>query len=165
MNRTVGAIALALLFAAAATAVERTWDESFDFSSVKGFAWVEEPGWKVNPLADRRIRSAVESTLEAKGYSITKPGSADLLLDYRAAVRDRLQIDEVWRGRRLRGPVVRVWDVTSYAEGTLLLDMLSPGEGDVVWRGSISGAISRETADKRINKAVSKLLKKFPPGG
>ena len=165
MRRAWATITLALLFAGAATALERTWDESFDFSSVQSFSWVEEPGRQSNPVADRRIREAVEATLTAKGYSLGEPADADLLLDYRAAVRDRLQVDDVWRGRRIRGPVVRVWDVSSYAEGTLLLDMLTRDGDDLVWRGTISGAISRQTAEKRIRKAVTKLLKKFPPGG
>lgn len=164
MRKTAATMSLMLLFATGGVALERTHDESFDFSAVKSFAWIEEPGWKVNPVADRRVRSAVESELTDKGYQMIGADGADLLLDYRAAVRDRLQIDEVWRGRRLRGPVVRVWDVATYAEGTLLLDMLSADDRELVWRGTISGAISRETAEKRIKKAVARLLKKFPPG-
>lgn len=163
MRRTVALLALALLGAVPAAAVERTWDESFDFSTVKTFAWVDETGYLVNRVANRRIREAVESTLAAKGYEMGDAADADLLLDYRAAVRDRLTIDETWRGRRLRGPVVRVWDVSTYAEGTLMLDMLT-ADDELVWRGIVTGAISPETAEKRIRKAVAKLLKKFPPG-
>ena len=44
MRRTIAALALALLFATAATAIERTYDETFDFSAVRSFAWVEKPG-------------------------------------------------------------------------------------------------------------------------
>jgi hypothetical protein len=163
MRVFAGMVTMALLCAVAAPAVERNYDESFDFQAVKNFAWVDKPGWKVNPLADRRIRGAVESALAAKGFTMTAVADADLLLDYRAAVRDRLRVDETWRGRRLRGPVVRVWDVTSYDEGTLMLDMLTANDEALVWRGIVSGAISPETAEKRIKKAVNKLLKKFPP--
>ena len=163
MRAIAGLATLVLLGAVVASAVERNYDESFDFTAVKSFAWVEKPGWEVNPRADRRIRGAVESALAGKGLMMTAAADADLLLDYRAAVRDRLRVDETWRGRRLRGPVVRVWDVTSYAEGTLLLDMLTASDRELVWRGIISGAISPETAEKRIKQAVDKLLKKFPP--
>jgi hypothetical protein len=163
MRRWMGFVLLTLIGTVAAAAVERNYDETFDFSAVQSFAWVEAPGWKVNPVADKRIRSAVEARLSAKGYSLAEAGEADLLLDYRAAVRDRLRMDEVWRGRRFRGPSVSVWDVTSYAEGTLLLDMLNSNGDELVWRGIVTGAISPETAEKRIQKAVAKLLKKFPP--
>ena len=54
--------------------------------------------------------------------------------------------------------------VTTYTEGTLVIDIIDAGTNELVWRGSAVSPMSDETYDaKDINKAVEKILEEFPP--
>ena len=54
--------------------------------------------------------------------------------------------------------------VTTYTEGTLVIDIIDAKTDELVWRGSAVSPMSDETYDaKEINKAVEKILEEFPP--
>jgi hypothetical protein len=52
-------------------------------------------------------------------------------------------------------------------EGSLVLDVLDPGAGKLIWRGvaqaRISLTASPDVREKRLNLAVRQLMKDFPP--
>ena len=57
--------------------------------------------------------------------------------------------------------------VREYEVGTLLLDILDPGERSLLWRGSGNARV-RESSDpaqreRQINEAVKNILRRFPP--
>ena len=51
--------------------------------------------------------------------------------------------------------------------GTLIIDILDPVKHKLIWRGSgskmISGESSPEKTTKKMNEAVTAILKDFPP--
>ncbi len=54
--------------------------------------------------------------------------------------------------------------VTTYTEGTLVIDIIDAGTNELVWRGAAVSALGDATYDaKDINKAVEKILEEFPP--
>lgn len=57
--------------------------------------------------------------------------------------------------------------VHEYEEGTLILDIVEPLNRDLLWRGSAEAKVDRQVSaqrkQKRIKKAVKKILSHFPP--
>ena len=58
-------------------------------------------------------------------------------------------------------------DVQYYEEGTLIIDVIDPGENRLVWRGSATRVLDRamtpERADEIVLEAVQKIFDRFPP--
>jgi hypothetical protein len=57
--------------------------------------------------------------------------------------------------------------VDTYDVGTLLIDFISPQSNNVIWRGSGQSRIQElktpEERQERIQDAVDRILKQFPP--
>ena len=67
-----------------------------------------------------------------------------------------------WRRGGYADAVVR-----EYEEGTLLIDVLRPGSGELPWRGSAQARLreqpSLEAREKRVREGVEAILQQFPP--
>jgi len=151
---------LAVLPAAAAT-VNYDNDPSYNFSNPKTFTWVEKTSPEY-PLAHPRIVKAVETQLDAKGLKAAASGG-DLTVDYHVILKNRAQVT-AWGYQPGWG---RSIDVQQYTEGTLVVDLIDAATDKLVWRGSATDVASDspQTNEKRINKAMEKLFKKYPPPG
>ncbi len=57
--------------------------------------------------------------------------------------------------------------VNEYLEGTLILDIIDAQTNEIIWRGSASKALDQDPDPDKVrmyvNKAVEKILEKFPP--
>lgn len=165
----------AALAVAACSGISTTsdWDESYDFSSLSTYAWMAqglEAG--VSEIMLRRMYVAVDDELATKGFTLTEPDQADFLMAYHTGTQDRQQYDTYgygaggWWGGYWGGGMTTT-TVRTYTEGTLILDMISREENELIWRGSASKTIdemdSPEQRVKTVQAAVAKLLKDFPP--
>lgn len=151
------------------------YDQSYDFSGVTTYAWMEqglEGG--VSEIMLRRLRAAVDDDLSAKGLQkVDRPRSADILFAYHTGTQDRQQYDTYgygaggWWGGYWGGGMTTT-TVRTYSEGTLILDAIDRQSNELVWRGSASKTIdemdSPEQRVQTVQEAVGKLLKDFPPG-
>lgn len=149
--------------------VNMDYDQEADFSAYKTFAWLPQRKGTAarNPLADKRIKKAVNDELIAKGYA-GDTRVPDLLLAYHTGMRSKIDVTS-WGyryGRYWRYPVGRV-SVYQYQEGTLVLDIVDAQKKELVWRGVAQKALSEtssvEKKEENLTKIVAKLLKKFPP--
>jgi hypothetical protein len=150
--------------AATAQSIQSDWDRSYDFSKLHTYAYVAQTRGprdplSVNPLNDRRVRAALDSQLVLLGFTQSTGDAPDFFVAYHAATRDRLSLQEWgygpgrWGNRRI--------DVNEYTEGTLVVDFISGTTKEMVWRGTATGAISPNEADKKIKNAVAKLAQRF----
>ena len=156
------------------------YDASADFGRLRSYAWLPGPQPETgdprldNTIIDSRIRSAVDTTLAARGYQKDLPSCADFLVAYHAGIDRELEIDTIDRyygpgpGPRLRGPVmVTETVVRDYDQGTLLLDVLEGRSRALLWRGSAQARLTRRASPAerkaRVDDAVARLLAKFPP--
>ena len=146
---------------AAAQSIQTDFDRAFDFSKLKTFAFVSQARrpndpLAVNPINERRVHAAIDSQLVARGYVEDTSGQPDFLVADHAATRNRVNLQEWgygpgrWGNRRI--------DVNEYTEGTLVIDVVDGASKQLVWRGSASGTIAPKEADKKIKKAVAKLV-------
>lgn len=156
---------LLLALPAAAARYETDHDADADFASYQTYAWQEvEPSGDDerivrSDLVVKRARKAIEEQLRAKGLSPTAPGEADLLVEFRVQVRERVDLDE--SGFHYRSRDVFLNTVNS---STAIVDLIDGRKGSLVWRGWAHELIrDGKTADSRIRRAMTKLFRDYPP--
>lgn len=172
-----------LLAGCSSVSVSRDYDVSYDFSSLKTFAWqhAEQPRTGIpridNDLNDQRIRSAVVEALEAKGFSqADNKAAAGFLVAYFIDFQQRIEGGggsfSVGLGRTTGAGIGTLgWgtgsDVSDYEEVHLTIDFLDTATEKTVWRGRgrrrASGSDDPEKLTKKTNDVVQRVLNKFPP--
>jgi hypothetical protein len=152
---------VAILAGCASAKVNTDWDRDTRFADYHTYAWMDTPQMRAmqqGTLFDRRLRSAVEGQLAAKGFRRSDPnGDADVLLVYHAGVRDKIDVQQ-W------GYAARRLDVRQYQQGTLVIDVVDARSKSLVWRGTAAGEVSSpDRSGQKLEKAVQKMFARFPP--
>lgn len=147
-----------------------------DFSKYKTYKWVkleqlEYPSTDV----DQQIRRAIDAQLSSRGLSRVETGNADLLAIYQAAIRQDTQWNAYssndgywdyggwygWGG----GKEKKTRSIINV--GTLNLDFYDVALRKQVWRGEATKTIKPPKdpvkLQQRINTAMGKLMRNFPP--
>jgi hypothetical protein len=171
MGRFGAVLALALMVGTAARAQDVTsnYMPGTDFSKYKTYKWVAiEGGAHPNQIVDIQIRMAVDSELAHKGLAKMDSDRVDLYVGYQAAVTQEKQWNGYGTGGGLRwGEGMATATSSTISVGTLVLDFYDPATKQLVWTGRVSKTLnpnnSPEKQQKNLEKAVEKLLKKFPP--
>lgn len=165
------AAALAGLTAAgcASTSVNADYDQSYDFSTLQGYAWAEISGDEqaADPLTLRRVQEATDEVLAGKGFKKVDPGQAGFLVAIQTGKQEQTQYTTYGMGGGWRlGGGMETTTAQTYDEGTLIVDAKKK---KLIWRGSASGTLdpgaSAVDRTKNVNEAVSKILADFPPEG
>ena len=170
-NRTLFSSALvATLFLAtagslAAQDVRYNFMPGADFSKYHTYKWVNIRGAHPDQIMDAEIKQAVDAQLVAKGLSKTDSDKADLYIGYETAVHQEQQWDV--SGSRAFGLASGSWTSSTISVGTLVLDMYDQGRKQLVWTESATNTIDtgsdQEKHMKKLDKAMAKLLKNYPP--
>ncbi len=170
VHRWFFVVALLQVAGTAGAAVSVYHARSVDFEQFKTYSWTEGTP-APTPEAEKKIRSAIESQLESRGLRKVEE-RGDLLVATHVSlgsekredvdilgVRDRFADATDDSGRE--GDYVRELEV-----GTLVVDMLDGVSKLNIWRGTATRLLAGdpEGSEKRINKAVGKMFKDFPPG-
>ena len=151
-----------------------------NFASFKTYKWVSiKSAQPLSDLVDSQIKSAVDAELGKKGLMKTESDNADLFVGYQAAVNTEKQytsFDTGWGygggwygGGMYRGGGMSTTTGTTSTiyVGQLALDMYTPAQKSLVWRGTASKTLDAkakpEKQQKNLDKAVAKLLKNYPP--
>ena len=150
-----------------------------DFSKFKTYKWVKIQGAQdINQLAEDQLKAAVDAELAKKGLQKTESDDSDLYVGYQAAVGQEKQYTSYisewgygpgwgggWYGGM--GSSTTTGQTSTIYVGQLGLDMYSPAEKKLVWRGMASKTIDQkakpEKQQKNLQKAMAKLLKNYPP--
>ena len=178
--RTALALAAAGLPATAlAQQVNHDFDRSADFRKCKTVAY--QVCMRIdNPLVDKRIVADLEKALALEG--LTKAdGDADVNVTYHSSTTEDIAIDTTTWGYGYGrgwarghggygygysgGPVSSTTTVRKYTRGTLVIDIWDARTKELVWRGTASDSVSDDPAknDKKVQKALQKLFKLYPP--
>jgi hypothetical protein len=158
--------------------VTTDYDPAADFSKLRSYAWLDERSGvqgdraDVTSLLDRRVRRAVDTELQHKGWRLVSRGEADALVAYHLGVETRLDVNTIHSGYgygrgAYHGGVATHTTVSEYQEGTLLVDVIEPESKQLIWRGSGQSRLRRsstpEQREQRIDEAVAQILESFPP--
>jgi hypothetical protein len=151
-----------------------------DFAKLKTYKWVDIKGAeKVNQLVEQQVKTTIDAELAKKGLQKTDSDNADLYIGYQAAVGQEKEFTSYstdygygagwgrgWYGGGM-GSSMQTGQTSTIYVGQLGLDMYSPAEKKLVWRGTASKTLDAkakpEKQQKNLTKAVAKLLKNYPP--
>jgi hypothetical protein len=172
--KIISILSAAAVLALAACSTLRTtadYDRSADFSKYHTFA-VQGAQTVKNALLERRIKSALESELSAKGLK-EDDANPDLLVVPHVRLTHETEIttfDEGWGyGWRWRrgGVGGSVSTVEKIPVGTLIIDLVDAREKDMVWRGTATDTLkpsaTPQEKEKSLGEAVAKMFQSFPP--
>ena len=175
-------ITFATLLATRAVAqdVRYNFDRDVDFSQFKTYKWVSlGTATQGDTLLSKQIKSAVETELSGKGLTKVEDDTADLYIGYQTAIGQEkafTSYNSSWgygpgwyRGGWYGSPGggMTTGQTSTIYTGQLDLDMYDSAKHDLVWRGVASKTIDAKAKpdkqQKNLIKAVSKLLKNYPP--
>jgi hypothetical protein len=138
-----------------------------NFAKYHTYKWVSiEGGAHPNQIVDAEIKQSIDAQLATKGLTKTDDDKADLYVAYQVAVQQQKQWNAWGMGRGFGGGMGQATSST-IDNGTLVLDMYDPASKQLVWQGratkTLDPSSNQEKNEKNLNKAMAKLLKKFPP--
>ncbi len=141
------------------------FDRAADFNTFKTYNFHQKgiDKLELNDLDKRRILSAIETNLAAKGF--TKSETPDLYINVLASSKEKINIDNGYYGGYwgpYYGGPSRVYQYTS---GTIIIDIIDNQKNVLVWQGAGSGlnVSNLNTKADDIPKAIDEILKNFPP--
>ncbi len=175
-RRILVACGLLLLVGCSSMHIETQHADDVDFAKYKTWNWLPSAAQETDPrlsdpLVVARIRGAIEKQLMAQGFR-KESTSPDFIVSYHAALDDQLSqsaVDNSYDTAQYdRYDQNWTYQYTSeWQQGTLLLDIVDAQTKALVWRGSAQAELttnaSDEERDKRVEEAVRKILKNFPP--
>ena len=173
---------VAVMFAVScsSTRVSSDRDLEADFSSYSTFSWHTAsdpdslPTDGTSRIVDGRIRRALARELEAKGYSESASGTADLEVAYYTSLSSQLRMYSTgwgygWGSGPMWGFGYSCWPgwsmttVSNSLEGTIIVDIIDHEKNQLVWRGVVSSALSKKSSsDEMIEQVVTRVLADFP---
>jgi hypothetical protein len=148
-------------------------DKTADFSNRRTYAWkagTEAP----NPLTEQKIHMAVDAALRAKGLTPVDTAPDIWVVTHTSVTsEERINVETFgygggwgWHGWNAWGPATTV-RIANNETGVLLVDILDGPEAKLIWRGIASESIpdvpNPDKVAKKINQAVVKMFKQFPP--
>lgn len=160
--------------------VTTDYDPEAAFDGYQTYKWAErtlegQDPRVYNDILARRIRSAIDAALEAKGYREVS-GTPDFYVAWHGAIEGRMDVQAInhyygygwgwyYPGGMVQDTYVRNWD-----EGTLMIDIVDARGNNLVWRATGQAELderpqSPEVQQERLNEAAVEMLAGFPPGG
>jgi len=103
---------------------------------------------------DKIISESIEYGFDAKGYALSRRGTPDFWIDYRVTKERRGDPE-------YGGP-----GFADFEEGSLVIYVLDPASGKVIWRGCavarIDETIPMDVRRKRLDAGIKKMLGELP---
>jgi len=167
--------------------VQSAYDHKFAFATLHTFCWATPPAYLYNDprlkmdQLEPLVREEVQQQLNSRGFVSTDCATADFQVSFRAALRDRIVEG---RNPDEGGGGVAIYEYNSETggqwwtsssdttvnlerEGSLILLILEPKTGRVLWNGSVSANLRSQATTtqrkQRLEKVVRLILEKFPP--
>jgi len=174
--------AISGMLLACATTANVDYREDYDFSGIHYIRMMppSRPGsndTRINsPLVEERIHKSITDHLTASGFEFAD-SNADASLNWQLTTRSGLESYDsgfsFGLGTFRRHTAVGVgygfpgYDVDSYDEGVLTIDILSTTDDTLLWRGSssrrlVNGA-TPQTITTMVRELVNDVLANFPP--
>jgi len=161
----VALIAAALVFAAE---VSTDYDHHADFSRIHTYSWIGVRAG--SSLWQDRITKAVDSSLSAKGWQrVESGGDASVSAFSRVTEKDTLETFyngfPGWGWRGWGGMGTATTEVVPARVGNLTVDIFNGQTKQLIFRGRASNVLSSkaEKNDRKMDEAVDKMFKHFPP--
>lgn len=138
-----------------------------NLGNYRTYGWYQPPSGEMQSVAEQEVRSALERELAQKGLVPATTEPPDFLVAYHATKQQKVSVTPSY-GPYGYGYWGYRWgsfpDVSTYTEGTLIVDFIDPKTNQVFWRGSAQGVVEHPNNPDlhRIDTAVAKLVKQYP---
>ncbi|TMP96891.1 MAG: DUF4136 domain-containing protein [Verrucomicrobia bacterium] len=151
---------------APAQKVTTQYSRSANVSQFHTYKWITITGSSApSQITAENIVNVINAQLAQKGL-VQTTANADLLVGYQTSINQQQQMNWFNDG----GPWVGGFGqaTTSTIDvGTLVVDMYDPTQKQLIWRGTATKTLNPSSNPdknyKNLERAVSKLLKDFPP--
>jgi hypothetical protein len=163
---------------ALAQKVHVEFDESVDFCRFKTYAWLESKH-PADGLWAQRVMTAIDRQLIRKGLQkVDGSTSPDLEIVYNSDIKERTisagcdygcvlaeyLFNQAYGPPRF-WPEPGSWVSEVEKNGSLVVGLVDASRKDMVWRGMAKDTLSDKTEknERKLNKAIEKMFKKYPP--
>jgi len=152
----------------AAQDIKTNYMPGTDFTKYKTYKWVTVEGAeKPNQILDQQIMQAVDTQLTTRGMTKVAGDPADMYVTYQVSITHQTEWNAYTTGGRRWGGGMGTATSTTIQIGTLDLDFYDAAAQKQIWQGQATKTLNPskdpEKNLERLNKAVAKLLKNFPP--
>lgn len=171
----VAALAFAVAGCASMT-VSSHFARGLDFTQYRTFGWgppdalpTGDPRLDKDPFFQDQVQGAIEKQLASKGFkSVAAAEPPDLLIHYHASIRQRIDVNRTDQEYGYCAGDGCAIPIVGFEAGTLVLDIVDRRTNRVIWRGWAQDSlddtlVDRDEMRRRIGRAVSKMLARFPP--
>jgi len=153
-----------------------------NFTELKTYNWLpaaqRDNDRENDPLMDEHIRNVVEQELDSKGFRKETTATPNFFVDFHYAARLILEHSDIgaemgmeneeWHSGVFGGINVPVGaNAMTREEGIIILDIIDPKSGRILWRGKGTDLVDRrwkpETKIAKMTQLVKKTLAQFPP--
>jgi hypothetical protein len=140
-----------------------------NFSKYHTYKWVTIAGsHQPDQIVDQQIKLAIDQQLAAKGFVKSDNDTADMDVAYQTSVTRQRQWNTFGSGGGWRmGGGMATTTSSTIQTGTLAVDFYDPAQKQLIWRGSATKTLNPPKdpvkRQQKLDKAVAKLLKNFPP--
>jgi Domain of unknown function (DUF4136) len=149
-------------------------DRNTDFSKYKTYKWVNIPSsQKLDDLTADQLVGTLNVELAKKNLKRSDSDNVDLYIGYQILSAAKAKnLNHLSLGGSYGPPAGgasgnAATSTTVVHSGQLILDMYDANTKQMVWRGTVADAIDQnakpDKKQKRMDKAVEKLLKDYPP--
>ncbi len=176
-------ISALIMVSCSTVSVNYDYDQEADFATIETFAWrqanAKDDALEANPLLKKRVLTSIEKHLVAKGYKKATATEPDIYVVAHAGIQEKMRVTN-WGGAGgyYASPMYGPWwgtdgyhnriDVNYYTEGTLIIDIVTAKDNELIWRGAGTGLVknykNQEKMQKNIDTYVADILNHFPPG-
>jgi len=151
------------------------YEPGTDFSKYRTYSFRDGSGQPEHPFVVERVRRAIASTLDGKGWKwVDQGGDAEIYTHFHLDSRTQMTTTGYaggWSGYGWRyggmGGGMATTTVSEIPVGTLVVDVVDSGEKKLVWRGwgkdDVSQRRTPEEAEQYARKVMAKLFENFPP--
>lgn len=122
-----------------------------------------------NSIANRAIREQVSKSFLDRGYALDTR-NADFVVAVYASAREKLDISAWDYGYPFRPgwpqQTPPAPTMIQYVEGSVIIDVLTPGTRELLWRGEGRADLTDDPADnvRQLVKVAAAVVSKFPQG-
>lgn len=172
------------LVAACATPIQSEHLAGADFAGYHKFYWRAPPANRPvrnpitdNTIVDQRVAQAVVHTLTSRGFEqVSDPAQADFIVTYLTSTQQQIRSTGgvsvgIGFGYPFYNPFFGTafypafpYDVRSYQQASLIIDIIDAHTHQLVWRGWTSNELtSANYSSQAVDRAVQRILAEFPP--